>query len=255
MFDSHCHLQDPRFAGRIPEVLGRARAAGVTRLVCCGTREADWDPVLDLARDHAPAVLPMLGLHPWFADSAQAGWLERLEGRVTRAHAGIGECGLDFTPGRPERKVQEAVFLAQLRLARDLELPVAIHCVRAWGALASLLRAHGLPKAGGVLHAFAGSPATAAALQALGLHLSFSGTLIRAGARRGPEACASVAGDRLLLETDAPFGPRPDWEPADLAQIVGAASALRGTAPDRLAAQVHDNAMRLFGSLLPTEAG
>ena len=75
-FDTHCHLQDPRFDGRVPEVLARARAAGVTHMVCCATREADWDRVLELARDH-DEILPMLGLHPWFVAAAE-GWLGRL---------------------------------------------------------------------------------------------------------------------------------------------------------------------------------
>ena len=123
LFDSHCHLQDPRFRGRLPEVLERARRAGVGPMVCCATREADWDPVLELAREH-PDVLPMLGLHPWFADRAAPGWEDRLERRLGPARAGIGECGLDFSPGRPAPEAQEAALAAQLRLARRLELPV-----------------------------------------------------------------------------------------------------------------------------------
>ena len=251
MIDAHCHLQDPGFDGRIPEVLGRARDAGVTHWVCCGTREADWDRVLELARDHAPAVVPMLGLHPWYADSAEPGWLARLEGRLAGARAGLGECGLDFSPGRPGRRAQEAVFLAQLELAIDLEVPLTIHCVGAWGALATLLRAHGLPKTGGVLHAFSGSREVARELQDLGLHLSFSGAITRPGARRGPAALASVDAERLLLETDAPFGPGPGWEPAALDQVLRAAAELRGTTPASLQALVRDNAFTLFGRLLP----
>ena len=123
--DSHCHLQDLRFTGRVPEVLARAQAAGVGHLVCCGTREADWDRVLELARDHPP-VLPMLGLHPWYAEAAGPDWLGRLRERVLASGAGIGECGLDFAEGRPGRAVQEAAFQAQLRLAIELDLPLAM---------------------------------------------------------------------------------------------------------------------------------
>jgi len=248
LFDCHCHLQDPGLAGQVPAVLARARAAGVTRLVCCGTREADWDPVLALARAH-PAVLPMLGLHPWFVDAAAPGWLERLRARLAGARAGLGECGLDFSPGRPGRAGQEAAFGAQWRLAAELAVPLAIHCVRAWGRLLALLRSLGPPVAGALVHDFSGSAEVAAELQDLGLHLSFSPAVLRPGARTGPRALAAVAGPRLLLESDAPRGARS--EPAQVATLAQAAAGLRAEAPDALAAQLERNALGLFRRLLP----
>jgi TatD DNase family protein len=238
--DSHCHLQDPRFAGRVREVVARAQAAGVGRMVCCATREADWDRVLELAREHA-CVLPMLGLHPWFAAEAAPGWAARLRARVTAARAGIGECGLDFSR---DRAGQEAAFLAQLRMARELDLPLSIHCVRAWGRLAALLRATGIPAAGAMVHAFSGSREMAAELQGLGLHLSFG------FARGEPPALAAVAGSRLLFETDAPGGPGEDREPAQVVQVAAAWARVRGAGPELLA-QVQQNAHALFRRLLP----
>lgn len=223
-FDTHCHLQDPRFEGRVPELLARAQAAGVTHMVCCATREADWDRVLGLARDH-PCVLPMLGLHPWFVPEAQ-GWLDRLRARLRAPRIGIGECGLDFSPGRPGRAGQEAAFEAQVRLAIELDRPLSIHCVRAWGRLLDLLRRTGIPAAGAALHAFSGSTEVAVELQGLGLYLSCPGS--------SPPAALPT---RLLYETDAP-GPG-GREPAQLAQTAG---------PE--AAQVQENARRLFRSLL-----
>ena len=240
--DSHCHLQDPRFAGRIPEVVARARAAGVSHMVCCATREADWDQVLELARDHA-GVLPMLGLHPWYVQEAAAGWIGRLGERLHASGAGLGACGLDFARGRPGRAAQEAAFEAQLRLANDRDLPVAIHCVRAWGRLTDLLRATGIPAAGAMVHAFSGSAETAAELQRLGLHLSF-------GAGRGRRALAGVAADRILFETDAPWGGDGDCEPADLTRVAEAAARLHPEGPE-LAGLAGRNARNLFRRLLP----
>jgi TatD DNase family protein len=245
-FDSHCHLQDPRFAGRVRSVVDQARAAGVTHMVCCATREADWDRVLELARDQ-PGVLPMLGLHPWYAAEAAAGWPGRLRARMAGTRAGIGECGLDFTPGRPGRAVQEAAFAAQLALAAELGLPVSIHCVGAWGRLQALLRAAG-PLTAGAVHGFSGSPEVAAALQDLGLHLGFSASAVRPGARRGPRALAAVAADRLLFESDAPSEGR---EPAQVAELALAAARVRDTVPEALAAQVQTNAMACFRRILP----
>lgn len=228
-FDTHCHLQDPRFKGRIPDVLARARAAGVTHMVCCATREADWDAVLDLAQANA-CILPMLGLHPWYVPAAP-GWIERLRGRVLASRAGIGECGLDFAPGRPARAAQEAAFEAQLGLAIELDLPMSIHCVRAWGHLLGILRTTGIPAAGAALHAFSGSPEVAAELARMGLRLGF-------GARPGQ----SLPAQGLLFESDAPFGAA---EPALVAEM---ADRL-GSGP--LAAQVQRDAQTLFRRLMP----
>ena len=73
MFDAHCHLQDARYGAGLEVVLVRAREAGVTGMACCGTREADWDRVMDLGRT-VPGVVPFLGLHPWYVDGAAPGW-------------------------------------------------------------------------------------------------------------------------------------------------------------------------------------
>jgi TatD DNase family protein len=249
-FDTHCHLQDPRFDGRILEVVLRAQEAGVARMVCCGTCEEDWDRVLGLARDHA-AILPMLGLHPWFVAEAAPGWLERLEGRVAGARAGIGECGLDFTPGRPDRALQEAAFTAQVHLAVAHGLPLSIHCVKAWGRLTAILREHAGFLAGAVVHSFSGSAEVAAELQGLGLHLGFSGAAGRPGARRAPRALAAVAEDRLLFETDSPWGLGPRGEPADLPKVVEAAARLRSAPPEALAQAATIQALQVFRRLLP----
>lgn len=251
LWDSHCHLQDPRLAGALPEVLARARAAGAAGLVCCATGEADWEPVLELARAHpgtAPRLAPMLGLHPWWADRAAPGWTGRLRGLLEATGAGVGECGLDFAPGRPERAVQEAVLEAQLRLAVELDRPVAIHCVRAWGALLDRLRSFGIPAAGALVHAFSGSAEVAEELQALGVHLSFGPAAVRAGAGRSAQALAAAAPDRLLFETDAPFGAP---EPARVRDVARAAARLRGAPLEPLAAQAERSALGLFGRLAP----
>lgn len=245
LWDSHCHLQDPRCAGRVQELLARARVAGVAGAVCCATGEGDWEAVLGLARTH-PGLVPMVGLHPWFVADAAPGWVERLRERLLATGAGVGECGLDFAPDRPERALQEAAFGRQLALAVELDRPLAIHCVRAWGALLDHLRRTGLPTAGALVHAFSGSPEAAAELQDLGVHLSFGPAAVRAGAGRAARALAGADPDRLLVETDAPFGAP---EPAQAAAVAVAAALLRREDPDALAVRLAGNARRLFGRL------
>jgi len=257
-FDTHCHLQDPRFEGGPDAVIARALGTGVTHMVCCGTREEDWPAVLELARRHA-SVLPMLGLHPWYASEAAPGWMERLASLAGTARIGIGECGLDFALQDADRELQETVFRLQLRLARDLDRPLSIHCRRAWEPLAAIARKEGRPKAGAVIHAFSGSAEVARELQGLGFHLGFGCSLANPANTRGPKAVRAVAEERLLFETDAPdIPPRlpgtdvsaPN-EPANIRLAAEVAARLRDEPLEVLASRVHANALRVFGGLLP----
>lgn len=252
-FDTHCHLQDARFEVDLDAVILRARAAGVTYLVCCGTRESDWEAVLELSRRQTN-LLPMLGLHPWYAQEAQSGWLERLAKHAGTNRIGIGECGLDFAINQPDRERQEAVFREQVRLACTLNRPLSIHCRRAWERLALIAQEEGLPAAGAVIHAFSGSAETARELQALGFHLAFGCSLTNPGNRRAAKAVAAVAEDRLLFETDAPdippFGTGVRNEPANLVLALESAARLRNMDLSTLAALAYKNSERIFGGLI-----
>lgn len=259
LFDTHCHLQDPRLAEDLEGVLARGEASGVTGMVCCATRPADWEGVLDLAARH-PAVLPMLGLHPWYLGAAGPTWREDLDRRLRDGRAGVGECGLDFVLDGADRGAQEAAFRAQLELAVELDRPLSIHCRRAWEALVAALQETGLPAAGTVIHAFSGSPETARRLQDLGCHLAFGCTLAHPGNRRGPAALRAVDPERLLFESDAPdLPPRhlPEYagdqpnEPKNLALVLDAAARILGTDREILARRVQANAERVFGRLRP----
>jgi len=258
-FDTHCHLQDPRFGDDLDAVLSRAHQGGVTHMVCCGTQEGDWDAVLELARRY-DGILPMLGLHPWFAHEASPGWLERLKDLARNERIGIGECGLDFAIENPDRELQESAFRDQLRLARETDRPLSIHCRRAWERLAALAREEGLPKVGAVVHAFSGSAEVARELQTLGFHLSFSCSLANPGNSRGAKAATAVDKERILFETDAPdIPPRylPGFEagvlnePANIHLVAEAAARLRGSDLESTAAQAYKNSERIFEGLRP----
>jgi TatD DNase family protein len=190
----------------------------------------------------------MLGIHPWRAVTARSGWEDRLAAQLLRNRAGLGECGLDFARRPVDREAQVRIFRSHLRLAARHRRPVAIHCVRAWGALRTLLAEEGLPPAGAMVHAFGGSAETARELQDLGLHLSFSTRLGEPGAGRITAALGAVRDDRLLLESDAPG---PDGaEPAALPALAEAVARLRGCAADYLTQLTHRNAERLFEEVL-----
>lgn len=228
LFDAHSHLP----------ALGTRSPAQVR--VICGTCEADWEAVLAHAASEAQ-VIPMLGLHPWFVAAAQPGWEARLDTLLGVHRTGVGECGLDFARETTDRLAQEQAFRLQLRLAHARRRPVAIHAVRAWGRLLDLLREEGVPPAGALVHAFSGSPETAAALQAMGVFLSFSPEGLNPARTKTQEALRAVPSSHLLLETDGG---------GDLERVIGAAATLRGVAPEDLAARTWKNGLRCFRELM-----
>jgi TatD DNase family protein len=261
LYDAHNHFQDERFAGRQPELMAACAREGVARMVVNGSSEEDWPQVLALARQY-PQILPSFGYHPWSVHSRTADWQSALARFLDEApEAGIGEIGLDrWKPGLAYEG-QEEVFLWQLRLAVERDLPVSIHCLQAWGRLHDLLRGEPRPRRGFLLHSYGGSAEMVAPFVRLGAYFSFPGYFAheRKTARR--EAFQQVPADRLLLETDAPDQPLPDellmheltdasgrpiHHPANLAAIYRYVAAMFGEPMESLAARMEENFHRLF---------
>jgi TatD DNase family protein len=178
-------------------------------------------------------------------------WKEHFQtlGKLLREHpeAGIGETGLDFQERFTNRTEQEACFAAHLELARELNRPVAVHCVHAWGRLVELLREHPAPRV--LLHAFGGAAELIPELIKLNCWFSFCGSVTHPNAKRVRAAAAAVPENRLLVETDSPdftpAGCEPPNEPANLVHIVRAIAGLRGIPVDRLADIVQKNGNEL----------
>ena len=264
-YDAHNHLQDERFGGKQADLLAACAQAGVARMVVNGTRESDWPDVLALARRH-PVVLPSFGYHPWYLAERTGDWLRELAKFLDQVPGAVGEIGLDrWKQGLPYAD-QEAVFLAQLRLAAERNLPVSIHCLQAWGRLHELLRDHPRPPRGVVLHSFGGPAEMVPALARLGAYFSFPGYFLHERKLRQREAFRRVPPDRLLLETDAPDQPlpadrnhgpladpagKPVNHPANLPAVYAGLGEFLGEPLETLAARVAENFQRVFGALEP----
>lgn len=175
--DAHSHLQDPRLAPHLPNILDRARAAGVQLLHVAATREADWPAVAALADQHPGLVISSFGLHPWFIQDRSARWLQNLRDRLAARPAGIGEIGLDARVGDGLDVDRAAVFRAQLELSYELARPASLHCRDAWGAMLEILLALPPHPAGILIHAYSGPPEALPALAQKNVHISFGGTL------------------------------------------------------------------------------
>jgi TatD DNase family protein len=177
LVDSHCHLDFPDLAGRLPEVLARARAAGVSRMVTISTRVAHADSYRALSEAHED-VLFTIGTHPHNA----------------------GE-----EPDSP-RDVQQRVFRAHIAAARESGLPLVIHAREADDEMIEILEDEsGRGRFDAVLHCFSSGPELARVGVKLGFYVSFSGILTFKNSEELRRIAASMPRDRLLVETDAPY--------------------------------------------------
>ena len=258
MIDSHCHLADSAYADDLPEVVRRAREAGVTGGLCvlaCG--DAGEAVRGGLAARLWPALQFAVGVHPHQAHEI-AGREGEVATAVTAALSGtpracaIGEIGLDYHYDFSPRDVQREVFRAQVRLARDTRLPVVIHTREADDDTLAIVREEGAGRIGGVFHCFSGTERLADAALALGFLVSFSGMITFPKATAIREIAARVPDDRLLIETDCPYlAPVPVRgrrnEPAFLVRTADAVAGLRGLAVGDLASRVTANFLRVFG--------
>lgn len=251
LFDSHCHLQDDRITRNVKEIIGRAEKAGVTAMLCCGSCEDDWEAVLNIAGKY-DAVIPALGIHPWFASGRTGEWMNKLRALLERdPKTAVGEIGLDHTVADRNDADQRELFREQLLLARQYDRSVSIHCRKAWGSLMDIFR--GEPDLGvrSVIHSYSGPVELVEELQGYGVSLSFSGSITLPNNRRGRKAVARVAPGHLLVETDAPdivpAGRQGPNEPAALCDVVRTAAQLRKSTFEETAELTFGNAGALFG--------
>ncbi len=252
LFDAHVHLD------RIDDLdaaWSAARARGVAGWLVPGVRPSEAAGAVALAAKQA-GVRFAVGAHPEaLAGGGAPDALAEGVATAAAAHApsAIGECGLDArlaSQGAP-MDAQRRLFDAHIALARRLSLPLVVHCVRAYGAVLDALAAGGPLPAGGVLHAYAGSAEMVPRFARLGLSFGVGHLAMREGARRVHEAIRAIPSERLLLETDAPYGRLGADRviaPADLREVASAVAGLRDEPLDALAATTWRNAERLFGA-------
>jgi TatD DNase family protein len=253
LIDSHCHIDMRDFDDDREEVVTRAKEAGVeTMLVVAG---------LDGAGGHRRALemaerwrlVASAGLHPHEArlgSEALYGDLRALA--ESREIVAIGEIGLDFHYDHSPRAAQVEAFRRQVRLAREVGLPVIVHSREADEETADLLEREGGGELRGVIHCFTGSERLARRALALGFFISFSGIVAFPKAEPLRGVARSVPLDRLLVETDAPFlAPPPHRgkrnEPAFVVEVARALAAARGESFEAVAEATRRSFAVLFG--------
>lgn len=250
LIDTHCHIDVEEFAADRDAVLARSRAAGVSRMLVPAVAARGWRFLLDLCRSEA-GLLPALGLHPVYLDrhtdadvAALAEWVGR------ERPVAVGEIGLDYFVEELDRQRQQALFEAQLQVAREADLPVILHVRKAHDQVLATLRR--IRVRGGIAHAYNGSLVQAQQYIDLGFKLGFGGMLTYERSSKLRTLARELPLEALVLETDAPDltvashrGERNS--PEYLPECLQALAEVRGESPAVVAQATTCNAEQVFG--------
>jgi TatD DNase family protein len=258
--DSHAHLDGKPFQADREEVIARAQAAGVEKIVAIGNGEGPGtlDCGIQLAAKHE-FIYATIGIHPHEAGLATDAAFTELERLASKPKViAWGEIGLDYFYEHSPREVQKAVFVRQMELACLSKLPIVIHCrpsnnsEDAWGDCLSLIDTHWRSSGlGGILHCFTGSWTHAERALDMGFVISFAGNVTFPKAQQIRDAAKQVPLDRILIETDCPYlAPVPHRgqrnEPAFVKETARQIGELRGIATEELGWQTTRNFCRFF---------
>ncbi|NWK44148.1 TatD family hydrolase [Ralstonia pickettii] len=255
--DTHCHLDASDFDADRDAVVAQSRAAGVDHIVVPAVARWNFDTVRALAHRHAGCSYA-LGIHPIYAAQASDDDLLELRRQVAASmddprFVAIGEIGLDFFIPDYDVERQTAVFRAQLRIAREFDLPVLMHVRKSQDQVCS---AAGKAGVRGIAHAFNGSPDQAHRFVDSGFKLGFGGVFTFSRANRVRRLAQDMPIESIVLETDAP-DLAPAWladdqfgeqggvrnAPSEVARIAGAMAQLRDISIEALAEQARRNSI------------
>lgn len=259
--DSHAHLTSRAFSQDREAVLERARLCGLAQVCNVFLNPETFPEQARLFDDH-PEVFFLLGVHPDDTAGFTPRTLEliRHHVRTNPRICAVGEIGLDYSRTEPDGATpgqQLWPFIAQLELARELDMPVAIHCRDAVESTLAVLEGHGFAGYPLVWHCFGADPALARRLVANGWYVSFPGTVTFKNNPAAREALPLIPADRLLVETDCPYLSPDPWrgtrnEPAYTVFTVRHMAEVLGTDAESLWKQCGDNARTLYR--LPAQA-
>lgn len=208
IFDSHAHYNDDAFDSDRDVLLDRLLKNGVEYIVNVGADMCDNNDIIKLVRNYK-RIYGALGVHPEFADKTPDKFILELEKQVLSEPKirAIGEIGLDYHYDGYSKDIQKKVFIAQLKLADKMNMPVVIHSRDACEDTMEILRKY---KPNGVMHCFGYSAEVAEEIISMGMYISFTGVLTFKNAKKALKAIEKVPLDKLMLETDCPYmAPEP----------------------------------------------
>lgn len=252
IIDTHAHLDDEKFHEDREDVVTRAKEARLEYIINVGCDLSSSQKALALAEEF-PMVYAGIGVHPHDAQGAHEGVFRELK-ELSKHNkvVAIGEIGLDYHYDFSPRELQREVFLSQLALGKELDLPVIIHDREAHGDIMEALKSKCYRGIRGVLHCFSGSYEMAKECMNLGYYISFAGPITFTNSRRLQEVVSKVPLDFILVETDSPYlTPEPYRgkrnEPMNVRLVIEKIAEIKGLSYQSVAEKTLANAKTLFG--------
>jgi TatD DNase family protein len=253
LIDSHAHIDDIKYSEDREQVLKNAVEAGVAIVINPGADEASSFRAVEMSEKY-PMVYATVGIHPHDAkdyDKKRHPDLLRAWAKKDKVVA-IGEIGLDYHYDYSPREVQQAVFIEQLVIAKEVKLPIVIHNRESMEDMVRILKEYFVPEYGGIMHSYSGSVEMAKVFLDMGFYLSISGPLTFSNARKLPEVVAMMPLERLLVETDSPYlTPTPHRgkrnEPAYVRLVAEEIARIRKVPLEEIAEITTANAKKVFG--------
>ena len=250
--DTHCHLEDENFSADRTEVLERAKIAGVDKIINFGSTMQSSVAVAELAKNFSE-LYAGVGIHPEEIDGFNENSCKKLaELAADKKVVAIGEIGLDYhwEKDSERRLIQQKIFIEQLDLARQLNLPVCIHSRDAHGDMLKILKSE-CKNLRGVLHCYSGSLEMAREIWKLGWLIGVDGPLTFKNSAKLPEVIKAAPQEMILIETDAPYlAPVPYRgkrnEPAYVVEVAKKLAEFRGETLSEVAAYTTANAINLY---------
>ena len=253
LIDTHVHINFDAFEADLEAVRDRWQTQGVVQLVHSCVTPAEFVKTQKLA-DRFPELFFSVGLHPLDANLWQPDWSDLIRGLATsdKRVVAIGEMGLDFFKA-DNHQWQSEVFRSQLQIAKELDLPVIIHCRDAATTMRQICQEFWseFGQVRGVMHCWSGTPIETQWFLDLGFYISFSGVVTFKNATQIQDSAKLVPLEKLLVETDCPFlAPVPKRgkrnEPAFVSHVASYLAQLRGEHLETLADATTTNARQLF---------
>ncbi len=260
LIDTHCHLDFPDFAPEQAEIVARAEACGVGRMITISTHLSRINRVKSVSEAYENVYFTV-GTHPHHSHEENEPTVDQLVELSDHPKCvGLGEAGLDYHYDKAPRDVSQRVFRTHIAAARETGLPLVIHTRDADADCAAIIADEmGKGAFPALLHCFTSSQALAETAVALGLYISFSGVLTFKNSAELRETARVLPLSRLLVETDAPFlAPVPHRgkrnEPAFVADTARVLAEIKGVSEAEIARVTTENALRLFSKMPPLES-
>jgi len=238
------------FNDKIDSIIDSAVNAGIVKIITSSVTCSEWEKSKKI-HDRFSQVEFTIGVHPWFVSESDLDIKFKLDRASAMGAVAVGEIGLDMKIDSPAFELQREIFELQLQYAVETDTPAVIHCRGAFNELIETINRIGIPRSGGLIHAYSGSLELTEILIKKGISFSMGGTLTYKNSKKRMDVLKRIYPDHFLLETDSPDIPpvntlKPNV-PSNILLNLRAAADILGVTEEKIAESTTANAKKIFG--------